>query len=122
MAAARFQFRAVRSADRSIDTQVTWRLLATNNRDLGRSSTAFPDLDSCQAAVQQLRRDNAALHAVTTRTGPTAWSWRIVHDNTVVAVSSRAYQRRIQAEYAGGVMLSLIPAADIAEYRPGGAA
>ena len=121
MAAARFQFRVARSADEGTGTHVTWRLLATNNRDLGRSSTVFPDLVTCEAAVLRLRRENAALQAVTTRTGPTSWSWRIIQGDTVVAVSSRAYQRRIQADYAGGVVLALIPEADIAAFRPGSA-
>jgi hypothetical protein len=47
------------------------------------------------------------------RSGATAWRWRMLVGDTVVAVASRDYQRRIQAEQAAAVVLNLIPHADL---------
>lgn len=92
---------------------MSWRLLATNNRDLGRAPTAYPDAATCRAAVLWMQRHAGRLRVTIVRAGPSAWSWRIVAGETVVALSSRAYQRRIQAEHAAGIALVLIPAAEL---------
>lgn len=92
---------------------VTWRLLATNNRDLGRGSEAYPDREACWDAVLKLQRGAAELEAVLIRTGPSSWSWRIQVGSGTVAVASRHYQRRIQATQAAAVALELIPAAEL---------
>ena len=93
--------------------RVSWRLLATNNRDLGRAPTTYPDPESCRAAVLRLQRNVADLRIVIVRTGPSTWSWRIVAGATVVALSSRDYQRRIQADQAATTALDLIPLAEL---------
>jgi uncharacterized protein DUF1508 len=115
VAAARFQLQVIRPPGGATAGHVTWRLLATNNRDIGRSATMYPDAAACRAAVGGLRAESAALQAVTVRSGPSAWSWRIVLGDAVVAVSSRDYQRRVHADYAGTVALGLIPKAGVAD-------
>jgi hypothetical protein len=115
VAAARFQLHVIRPPAGAAAGHVTWRLLATNNRDIGRSATTYPDAAACRAAAARLRAESAALRAVTVRSGPSAWSWRIVLGDAVVAVSSRDYQRRVHADYAGTVALALIPQADVAD-------
>jgi uncharacterized protein YegP (UPF0339 family) len=97
---------------------VTWRLLATNNRDLGRGSEAYPSKDACWEAVRELQRGVAELATVLIRTGPSSWSWRIQAGNGTVAVASRHYQRRIQATQAAAVALELIPAAELSGLDP----
>ncbi|MFI5893059.1 hypothetical protein ACIA5D_23415 [Actinoplanes sp. NPDC051513] len=97
---------------------MSWRLLATNNRDLARAPIAYPDAQSCQAAVLRLQREIADLRVVIVRAGPSSWSWRIMAGEAVVAVSSRDYQRRIQAEQAATIALDLIPAAEIVGLDP----
>ncbi|SNY62182.1 hypothetical protein [Paractinoplanes atraurantiacus] len=106
MSAARFRVLQLQPG------RVYWRLLAINNRDLGRAATAFPDVRSCRAAVVWLQEHAAQLSVLTVRTGPTSWGWRIVADGPAVAVASRQYQRRIQAEQAAAIVLALIPGAE----------
>ena len=108
VAAARFRILQHRS-----DQQVSWRLLATNNRDLGRAPVAYADAATCRAAVHWLQQHSDRLRITIVRAGPSSWSWRIAAGETVVALSSRDYQRRIQAEHAAGIALELIPAADL---------
>jgi hypothetical protein len=92
---------------------VSWRLLATNNRDLGRAPGGYPDIEACRAAVRDLRDGVDRAVPVTVRGGPSSWGWRLMIDDRVVAVASRLYQRRIQAEQAVTVVLGLIPAAEL---------
>lgn len=116
MAAARFRILHHRS-----DGTVSWRLLATNNRDLARAADSYPDPAACRAAVQSLQRDAADLRITIVRAGPSSWSWRIAAGESVLALSSRDYQRRIQAEQAAGVALELIPSAELTDLdRPEG--
>jgi hypothetical protein len=92
---------------------ISWRLLATNNRDLGRAPQGYPDAETCRAAIGRLRDQVGQAEPVTVRRGPTSWGWRLMVGDQVVAVASREYQRRIQAEQAAAVVLGLIPAADL---------
>jgi hypothetical protein len=93
---------------------ISWRLLATNNRDLGRAPGDYPDAGACWAAIRELQDGVGKAEPVTVRSGPSSWGWRLMIGDRVVAVASRAYQRRIQAEQAASVALSLIPAAELA--------
>jgi hypothetical protein len=85
VAAARFRILRHRS-----DGSLSWRLLATNNRDLGRAPIPYPDAEVCRAAVLWLQRNTFGLRIGIVRAGPSSWSWRILSGETVVAVSSRA--------------------------------
>jgi hypothetical protein len=115
LAAARFRILQHRPADDAagLDT-VSWRLLATNNRDLGRAPGGYPDAEACWAAIRELQDAVGKAEPVTVRSGPSSWSWRLMIGDRVVAVASRAYQRRIQAEQAAAVVLDLIPRAELA--------
>ena len=113
MAAARFRILRHRW-----DGSLTWRLLATNNRDLGRAPTAYADAESCRTAVLWLQGNVGDLRIAIVRAGPSSWSWRILAGETVVAVSSRDYQRRIQADQAATTALDLIPAAELVDLEP----
>ena len=101
-----------------LDGSTTWRLLATNNRDLARSPIAYPDADDCRAAVRWLQQNVLHLRIAIVRAGPSSWSWRILAGETVVAISSRDYQRRIQADQAATIALDLIPAAELVDLEP----
>lgn len=114
MTAARFRILQHRAADEFAEVgPVSWRLLATNNRDLGRASVTFPDSRACREDVLWLQHHSDLLRVVTVRSGPSSWSWRILAGERVVAVASRDYQRRIQADQAAGVVLGLIPGAEL---------
>jgi hypothetical protein len=117
VAAARFEIYVVtrRTAGgiEPVAEGATWRLLSNNNRDLGRAATIFSDVDSCAAAVDRLRRLSDRATAASMRDGRADWTWRVHVDQVPVAVSSRRYHRRVQAEYACTVFLGLVPAAEV---------
>jgi hypothetical protein len=120
MASARFELyllprRGVDAADLPPPAEVTWRLLSSNNRDLGRAGAAFPDAVSCLLTVRRLQRLVDRAVALQLRAGRVAWTWRVRLDGVEVAVSSRTYQRRVQAESACAVFLGLVPAATITD-------
>jgi hypothetical protein len=106
VATARFQLRAVGEG-------LTWRLLATNNRDLASAVATFDDVAACRKALAELQRSVSRLRAATWRTGPSGWGWRLLLADVAVAVSSRAYQRRVHADNAAGTVLQLIPGAEV---------
>jgi hypothetical protein len=111
MSAARFEIYLVRhQAADSFESVggATWRLLSNNNRDLGRAASIFEDIDNCLVAVEHLRRHAGSSTPVSLRAGRADWTWRVQIDQLPVAVSSRRYQRRVQAEYACGVFLGLV--------------
>jgi hypothetical protein len=115
LAAARFRILQHRPADDPAGAEtLSWRLLATNNRDLGRAPGGYPDPEACRAAIRELQATVARAEPVTVRSGPSSWGWRLMIGDRVVAVASRLYQRRIQAEQAASVVLVLIPAAELA--------
>jgi hypothetical protein len=122
MASARFELYQVSAAVSAAvsagvpgtATGVTWRLLSSNNRDLGRSAQVFPDVRSCQVMVRRLQLAIGEATVVQLRAGRVDWSWRVRLDGTDIALSSRTYQRRIQAESACTVFLALVPGAAVA--------
>jgi hypothetical protein len=113
LAAARFRILQHRSAAADAGT-LSWRLLATNNRDLGRAPDTYPDAEACRVAIHQLQATVGRAAPITVRSGPSSWGWRLMIGDRVVAVASRQYQRRIQAEQAAAVVLGLIPTAELA--------
>jgi hypothetical protein len=113
VAAARFELYAmarsgVPRARRQSDAPVTWRLLSGNNRDLGRAAESFPDVAACLTAIERLRIALASpAVTVSSPDGRSRWTWRVAVDSVDGAVSSRVYQRRVQAEAACAVFLAL---------------
>lgn len=114
MAIARFRIFHHQPVAPDTVIRVGWRLLATNNRDLGRSAVTYADRAACREALRRLQAHAADLRPVTVRTGPSHWGWRLLAGDRVLAVGGRDYQRRIQAERAAAVVLALIPAAEVA--------
>ena len=101
-----------------LDGSTTWRLLATNNRDLARAPITYAQADDCRAAVRWLQQNVPGLRIAIVRAGPSSWSWRILTGVVVVGVSCRAYQRRIQADQAATTALDLIPTAGLVDHEP----
>ncbi|GHJ45581.1 hypothetical protein Cs7R123_29230 [Catellatospora sp. TT07R-123] len=91
---------------------VTWRLLSSNNRDLGRSASGYSDVDDCISAVETLRAALADTEPQVYRVNRLAWAWRLDVADTA-AVASRAYQRRVQAQTACGLFVKLASVAEI---------
>ncbi len=108
MAVARFQLY------RSTGPGVTWRFLSANNRSLAQAPAVFPTADACAKAVVELR-DRLADSTASTARDTHLWSWRIRVDGADLAVSSRRYHRRVQAQYACRSFLELVAVAPIAD-------
>jgi hypothetical protein len=95
---------------------ITWRLLSGNNRDLGRAAAPFADAASARAAVHELRRALAtSVSSVASPDGRGRWTWRVSVNGQDLAVSSRQYQRRVQAEAACASFVALAVAAPVPE-------
>lgn len=101
MAAARFQLY------RPSGSGVKWRFLSANNRSLGQSALVFPTVEACLKSVDDLRE-----HLVDSTTAMSRdaklWSWRLRLGGGVLAVSSRSYHRRVQAQYACRSFVELV--------------
>jgi hypothetical protein len=77
--------------------RVSWRVVAGNNRPLGRSAAVFPSLAECVAAASELHRgigraDSSVLFDV----ADGHWRWTVALGGQSVAVSAHAYKRRIE--------------------------
>ena len=89
-----------------------WRLVGSNNRELGRSAHVYPDLAACKAAVMflQAHLDEAeSLLATNNDTG--LWLWRLNIGDQWMAAAGRSYQRRRECLYN---VLRFVAAAPIA--------
>ncbi|WP_026421385.1 hypothetical protein [Actinokineospora inagensis] len=110
MAVARFQIY------RSTDDAVTWRFLSANNRSLGQAAHRFSDAEMCSRALLELRTRLSEISATTARETPSQlWSWRVRLAGSDLAVSSRKYHRRVQAQYACRSFLGLVANSPVAD-------
>src|SRR5262245_64171125 len=75
-------------------SRVGWRLVAANNRSLGRSWIVYSSFDECVDATTQLRAriDEVTSSALFDRRQAN-WSWTVLLDETPVAVCVHAYRR-----------------------------
>lgn len=92
MASARFQFFTRRP------NAVEWRLISSNNWELGRCAVPFDGLESCVAAVLDLQSTIDGLAEEVGLDSRGGWRWRLVRDTDVVAVASRPFLRRVECE------------------------
>jgi len=90
-----------------------WRLLADNNRDIGRGARVFSSTEQCLAAIRHLKDNLDLAQSSVARSHDRQWFWIVRIDGIESAVSSRTYQRRIQADTALAVFLSLVRRADV---------
>jgi hypothetical protein len=79
---------------------VRWRLLAANNRELGRSAGDFPDFESAALAAKLVVNDVAALRARVSRSPGGGWVWRLLDDTGAVAEAGRPMDRAVRCEAA----------------------
>jgi hypothetical protein len=71
-----------------------WRLLSSNNRELGRSAATFLDLDAAVESVDRVRHALSCSELFTVRvSAPARWRWELHLEDAVVACGSRTYQR-----------------------------
>ena len=82
--------------------QVGWRMVAANNRPLGRAGSTHTTLDDCVASAREL--SEAALAGrvgVRLQREQSRWFWTAEVGGQVAAVSAARYSRRSECERAG---------------------
>jgi uncharacterized protein YegP (UPF0339 family) len=91
-----------------------WRLLAANNRELGRSPQVHAALTECQQAAVRMVTDFEALTTVVSADSARGlWRWRLDGADSAVAVSSRLYLRQRECVYSLRQFLQAAPTAVI---------
>lgn len=72
---------------------VRWRLLAGNNRQLGRGADVYPDVGAARLAAQALqeRLPDSEQFLLRMSRAP-RWAWNLQLDGSLVAVSGRRYE------------------------------
>ena len=74
-----------------------WRVIAANNRPLGRSATVFDSYDACRKAASALHdRVSETSSSVLFNTARGHWTWAVALDAHPVAVCVHPYLRRIE--------------------------
>jgi hypothetical protein len=101
----------------SSSIRVGWRVIAANNRPLGRSAEAFASLAECVTAATRLHREVAqAASSVLFDIADGHWQWTVLLADEPVAVCVHSYKRRVECERALRQFLEAVaeiePAAD----------
>jgi hypothetical protein len=89
-----------RSHGNSAEARIGWRLLAPNNRALGRSAATYDTVLACQEAAVLLHTAHALLQPSITVGSDGRWSWSIGLDGTALATSASVYFRRMEVTRA----------------------
>jgi hypothetical protein len=83
------------------ESDVCWRLLSGNNRDMGRSAAGYPGTEECTMALKELVGELDALTSLVRRKAATnRWIWTLRRGEVPVAESAHSYDRQIRAEAA----------------------
>ena len=89
-----------------------WRLLATNNRELGRSFLLYTSLDAARSHVKRLQRHAAELEVVVVIGPVTAsYGWIVMHDGVPVMTCGRWYSSTSTMAAAVAGTLAALPTA-----------
>ncbi len=97
--------------------RVAWRVVAANNRAIGRSSQVYPSLVACRAAVDQLRRHSSEIQSSVLFDSDTGrWSWTVSLAGDAAAECVRSYLRRLECTRALGQFLTALSAAEGANW------
>ncbi|MGX7677995.1 hypothetical protein ACSMXN_03765 [Jatrophihabitans sp. DSM 45814] len=79
------------------DGRVAWRLLAANNRAMGRSAITFGSVEDCYSAALELHLGRAsATYSAVFNSEQSRWGWTLMLDGAWVATSAHQYHRRIE--------------------------
>jgi hypothetical protein len=81
-------------------SEVWWRLLSANNRDLGRSLLSYPDTETCIVALQGVIVALDALRPLVRRSSATDWRWQLCDDDSAIITAAHGYDRQVRCEEA----------------------
>jgi len=80
-----------------VPMRVGWRLVAADNRSLGRSWVVYPIFDECVDAATRLRdRIGEVTSSALFDRRQANWSWTVLLDDAPVAICVHAYRRRVE--------------------------
>jgi hypothetical protein len=105
MAHPRFQLvpgsRLAASAGNSVvGGGVGWRLLGSNNRELGRSSIAYADAEAALSAIHRLRTLAASGDAHIVHDPASGhWAWHLDDEGSWIANSGRGFRHERECRY-----------------------
>ena len=101
MAQPRFQLvPGARLAHSATPGGVGWRLLGANNRELGRSSGAFPDAEVALASIARLREISEVAEAhIVHDPSSGLWEWHLYDDGVAVSNSGRGFRHERECRY-----------------------
>jgi hypothetical protein len=98
-----------RDRERVRSARLFWRVVAANNRPLGRSASSFGDFSECVAAATQLHERVGDLRSTVAFDRATVtWNWTASIDAEPVARNVRAYVRRIECTRALRQFMSVV--------------
>jgi hypothetical protein len=78
---------------------VRWRLLGSNNREIGRGAESFADAETCRIAVKELQMVIDEFESAVRRTDRNDWVWQLRSDDRLVVVSAHGYDRQIRCAH-----------------------
>jgi hypothetical protein len=117
MAVSRFVFLARRTDEDGADDRrddISWMLVSSNSRPLGRAVRWHHGLDACLAEVHTVRAHLDRLRGVMSVVNAGRnWRWRVDLDGNPVAEASRVYVRQYECDYNMRRFLEALPVADI---------
>jgi len=117
MAVSRFVLLARRTdedAPNSSRDDISWMLVSSNSRPLGRAVRWHHDMEACLAEVHIVRAHLDRLRGVISVVNAGRnWRWRVDLDGNPVAEASRVYVRQYECDYNMRRFLEALPIADI---------
>jgi hypothetical protein len=97
---------------------ISWLLVSSNNRPLGRAAASYPTSEACREEVHRLREQHDQITSIATLTeagrAGGQWTWRAELDGETVAVATRTYLRHRECEYSRQKFLEAVPASELA--------
>ena len=108
------QREAVSDAPKVRRPWVLWRLLSSNNRELGRSQMLHADHAMSVEDLLHLKRNIERVEPVITHAEyGVEWHWALLLDGAQVARSSRGYERLRECHYSLEQFLTALPSAAV---------
>lgn len=94
--------------------QVSWRLVAANHREVGRSAMPFTSVEEATLAIKYLQGDRGDFEKTYSSTPDHRWHWAVLFGGEVLAISIRSFDRRLRCVMAAERFLDLASNARIA--------
>jgi hypothetical protein len=93
-------------------TQVSWRVVAANNRPLGRSTATYDSFAACAEAAARIHERTAELVSTVDFDARTStWGWTVAFDGgAAVGICVHRYRRRLECVRALEQFLSSVAA------------